>query len=148
MTHTLMYGRLHHHVSSTTSQYLYVSTATQIHMDSFIMFAMTDYIGASSAMAQLLVHPSCALIDDDVIITATGLEPRSEVTLLVQTEDRGLRFYSYAYFLADESGRVDVSEMAPSGGTYSGRIQRIEYNNWSMQTQHANWEDITFTFYF
>ena len=66
------------------------------------------------------VEPASALVDEDVIIWASGLEPHSEVTLLVQTQDRDMRFYSYGCYQADGGGQVKVCEAEPSSGTYTG----------------------------
>ena len=66
------------------------------------------------------VEPDSALIDDDVTISGSGLQPRCEVTLVVETEERGQKFYSCGHYVTDDAGALDVSKMAALGGTYTG----------------------------
>jgi dienelactone hydrolase len=61
------------------------------------------------------------LIDEPVPIVVSGLQPGTTTTLRLQRDDgSGRGAGSSATFVADESGRVDVTRMAPTSGSYKG----------------------------
>ena len=65
-------------------------------------------------------QPATALADEVVKIQVGGLAPGQTVTLRASLrDDRSQRWESYATFLSDRSGIVDVSTQAPISGTYS-----------------------------
>src|SRR5262245_57782719 len=57
------------------------------------------------------------LRDEVVPIVVTGLTPRSTVTIRARSGGRQ-PWASHATFVADESGRVDLAQMAPTRGAY------------------------------
>ncbi|KTG07727.1 hypothetical protein AUR64_02485 [Haloprofundus marisrubri] len=74
--------------------------------------------------------PEECLLDEQLNLRISGLDAGTEVSLraayrpssdapLFRFSSRG-QFESYATFEADENGAVDVTEMAPVGGTYDG----------------------------
>ena len=65
------------------------------------------------------VTPGSALIDVPIAVRLSGLVPGEEVVLRAQTEDRdGREFRSWARFHADADGHLDLTSVAPSGGSY------------------------------
>ncbi|MEU7479192.1 acyl-CoA thioesterase/bile acid-CoA:amino acid N-acyltransferase family protein [Lentzea sp. NPDC042327] len=67
-------------------------------------------------MAEILVDPEAAPLDQPVGIVVTGLPPDAEVTVQLSTGDRA----SHGVFRADERGVVDLARHAPVEGTYTG----------------------------
>ncbi len=67
-------------------------------------------------MAEILVNPRSAPLDQPVDIIVVGLPPGDEITVQLSTGDRA----SHGVFTADERGVVDLTRHAPSEGTYSG----------------------------
>ena len=60
------------------------------------------------------------LADEVVTITLSGVPPGEPVTVRLELHDtRGL-WRSHATFVADGTGRVDLEQMAPVSGSYSG----------------------------
>jgi dienelactone hydrolase len=57
------------------------------------------------------------LLDELVTIVVTGLTPRSAVTIRARSGGQQ-PWASNATFVADESGKVDLAELAPTRGTY------------------------------
>ena len=77
---------------------------------------MAGYTGCA-----ISVQPVSSLIDDKVRIVASGLRPKQNITLGAKIiGDKGETFESYAYFIADKNGEVDVCRDSPLGGSYSG----------------------------
>jgi dienelactone hydrolase len=61
------------------------------------------------------------LLDEVVPIVVTGLAPRSTVTIRARGGGGpGVSWTSSAAFVADENGRVDLTQMAPAKGSYKG----------------------------
>ncbi|NDJ79108.1 MAG: alpha/beta hydrolase fold domain-containing protein [Chloroflexi bacterium] len=73
------------------------------------------------ATPMIHVDPASALRDTPVQIVLVGFEPGVEVTLQARaTDSLGVGWESWATFVADESGSVDVSAQAPTAGSYTG----------------------------
>ncbi|MDE1983811.1 MAG: acyl-CoA thioesterase/BAAT N-terminal domain-containing protein, partial [Gammaproteobacteria bacterium] len=69
----------------------------------------------------LSATPSAALVDQPVTIRVSGLKPNEPVTLRANMQDYQHRTWrAAATFLADNSGKVDVTRDAPKYGSYSG----------------------------
>ena len=65
--------------------------------------------------------PTPALGDEAVHIRLAGFPPGQRVTLRAEMrDDASRRWRSWAAFLADEAGAVDVATAAPVAGSYSG----------------------------
>ena len=61
------------------------------------------------------------LVDTITEISVTELEPLQRITLEAKlTGDQGELFESYAQYIADKDGKVDVCHGASLGGSYSG----------------------------
>lgn len=67
-------------------------------------------------MAEILVNPKSAPLDQPVDVRVVGLPPGKPVTVQLSTGDRA----SHGVFVADERGVVDLTRHAPVEGTYSG----------------------------
>ncbi|GGU53505.1 acyl-CoA thioester hydrolase/BAAT C-terminal domain-containing protein [Lentzea flava] len=67
-------------------------------------------------MAEILVNPQTAPLDQPVDIIVVGLPPGDEVVVQLSTGDRA----SHGVFIADERGVVDLTRHAPREGTYHG----------------------------
>ena len=67
-------------------------------------------------MAEILVNPQSAPLDQPVDIVVVGLAPGAEITVQLSTGDRA----SHGVFTADERGVVDLTRHAPLEGTYHG----------------------------
>ncbi len=76
---------------------------------------------ASTNGPQINVSPNPSLVDDNLRITATGLQPGQDVTLLSRMGEMGHRFYGYAHFRGGDNGIVH-NNMESQGGTYTGII--------------------------
>ena len=73
------------------------------------------------ARSAISVEPNSGLVDDKVKILVTGLEPKQNVTLQARIEgEKGEVFESYAHYIADKDGGVDVSCDSSLGGFYRG----------------------------
>jgi len=59
------------------------------------------------------------MLNDDVHITVINVEPQQTITIrALSTDADGTEFQSYATFIADEFGTVDLATMAPIDGSY------------------------------
>ncbi|KJK47466.1 hypothetical protein UK23_20070 [Lentzea aerocolonigenes] len=67
-------------------------------------------------MAEILVNPQIAPLDQPVDIVVVGLKPGNEITVQLSTGDRA----SHAVFTADDRGVVDLTRHAPVDGSYRG----------------------------
>jgi dienelactone hydrolase len=67
-------------------------------------------------VAEILVNPQSAPLDQPVDVVVVGLPPGEEVTVQLSTGDRA----SHGVFVADERGVVDLTRHAPREGTYHG----------------------------
>ncbi|XP_046568714.1 acyl-coenzyme A amino acid N-acyltransferase 2-like isoform X2 [Haliotis rubra] len=68
----------------------------------------------------LNVSPGVALVDERISITVSSLRPLQRVTVQAWVEERKAVFSSCGYFVADQHGQVDISQLASLGGTYKG----------------------------
>ena len=53
-------------------------------------------------------------------IRVTGGNADQPMTLLARMADDGKRFFSYAHYLTDSRGHVDLTKSASQGGLYTG----------------------------
>ena len=60
------------------------------------------------------------LLDETIPIVATGIAPKSAVTIRLRGGGPDVYWTSSATFTADASGRVDLTQMAPVNGSYKG----------------------------
>lgn len=67
-------------------------------------------------VAEILVEPLSAPLDEPVEIRVAGLKPGQVITVQLSTGDRASR----AVFEADDRGLVDLTRHAPAEGSYSG----------------------------
>lgn len=68
---------------------------------------------------KIKVEPQSALVDEKVNITLSNFKPSQKVTIRANTRfDKDYRCESYATFIADENGTVDLSKQKPIEGTY------------------------------
>lgn len=75
----------------------------------------------SSGGVKVLAEPRVCMHDCPTSISVVGLPPRSPVTLTLTThDDSSRRFHSYAHYLSDDSGAVDVDRSEAVDGTYTG----------------------------
>ena len=67
------------------------------------------------------ISPNPSYIDEDVRISAVGLQPFERVVICATTrDDENRSWHSRAHFRADQSGRVDVPASESLAGTYCG----------------------------
>ncbi|KAM5192298.1 acyl-coenzyme A amino acid N-acyltransferase 1-like isoform 1-T3 [Mantella aurantiaca] len=72
-------------------------------------------------MVHLTVTPESALADEPVKIKAWGLLPQQIVTIRAWLEDeKGEMFYSRAFYVSDDEGKVDLQESPATGGDFHG----------------------------
>lgn len=68
----------------------------------------------------LRISPIDSYIDEDVMIKVSGCLANAEVFIKAITYDeKGKMFYSYARFIANKEGEIDVSSQKPIEGTYN-----------------------------
>ncbi|WP_461610789.1 acyl-CoA thioester hydrolase/BAAT C-terminal domain-containing protein [Cytobacillus kochii] len=68
----------------------------------------------------LQISPIDSYIDEDVMIKVTGCSADAEVRIKAITYDeKGKMFYSYARFVANNEGDIDVTSQKPMEGTYN-----------------------------
>lgn len=67
-------------------------------------------------MAEILVNPQVAPLDQPVDVVVVGLEPGQAISVQLSTGDRA----SHAVFTADDRGVVDLTRHAPVEGSYHG----------------------------
>jgi len=95
------------------------------------------------ARKPVCVEPTSSLVDEEVRIRVFELEPNQAVTLEARIEgDKGEVFKSYAHYIADKDGGVDVCRDSSFGGSYSG----IELMGliWSMKPALGKEKDFGF----
>ncbi|KAM9101142.1 bile acid-CoA:amino acid N-acyltransferase [Sarcophilus harrisii] len=72
-------------------------------------------------MAQIIVHPKIALVDEPLHIRVTGLLPNQMIVMQAKlTSEKGVLFQSHVFYKADEGGEVDLQQAAALGGDYVG----------------------------
>ncbi len=78
-------------------------------------------------MAEILVNPQSAPLDQAIDVIVVGLPPGEPVTVQLSTGDRA----SHGVFVADDRGVVDLTRHAPTDGTYRGVDQMGLF--WSLE---------------
>ena len=71
--------------------------------------------------------PENALVDDVLHIQVTCGNADQPITLLARMEDVGKRFFSYAHYLTDSRGEIDMTKSASQGGLYTGQYAFCVY---------------------
>ncbi|XP_044512941.1 bile acid-CoA:amino acid N-acyltransferase [Gracilinanus agilis] len=72
-------------------------------------------------MAQIIVHPKTALVDEPLHIRVTGLLPSQLVMLQASlTDEKGQLFLSQVFYKADKNGEIDLEHAGAIGGDYVG----------------------------
>lgn len=62
-----------------------------------------------------------SLLDQEVIIQFTGLNPQEKILILAQTtDDNGIEWESFGLFQTNDLGEIDLSKQAPLQGSYQG----------------------------
>lgn len=91
------------------------------------------------------IAPNPSLVDEPVRISFSGLQPRQNVKVTISRISRSSTqtFYlsSYAEFIADDYGQIDLSRQSPIDGTYEGIDPMGLF--WSLQIQQVQSEDNT-----
>ena len=76
---------------------------------------------SSRARSVISVEPNSSLVDKKVKILVSGLEPNQNVTLQARmVGEKGEVFESYAHYIADKDGGIDVRSDPSFGGAYLG----------------------------
>ena len=74
-----------------------------------------------ASQSAISVEPTSGLVDDKVKILVAGLQPKQNVTLQARIAgEKGEVFESYAHYIANKDGGVDVSCDSSLGGFYRG----------------------------
>src|SRR5689334_5515669 len=69
----------------------------------------------------LQITPLESFIDESISIKVRNCEPNEKITVRAKaTDDTGLKFASCAVFKTDHQGKIDLSKMEPSTGSYQG----------------------------
>ncbi|KAK3590517.1 hypothetical protein CHS0354_036337 [Potamilus streckersoni] len=74
----------------------------------------------SESLPKLSVTPSAGLVDEKVHIRVSGLQPYETVKLSAELEENKVVFQSYAMYIADRNGQIDLYKDAAQSGTYAG----------------------------
>src|SRR5580693_2276076 len=74
---------------------------------------------AEPGVAQFEIVHEDSLIDEPIAIRVTGVTPGANVTIRVRGGVNDA-WTANASFIADGDGRIDVTRMAPSKGSYTG----------------------------
>ncbi len=75
----------------------------------------------SSRPATFVVNPNPALMDDRIAVRLTGLPPNRSVMIRAASRDqRGCWWRSFAVFVTQSDGSLDLSKTAAVNGTYTG----------------------------
>ncbi len=84
-----------------------------------ILLAATNC--SASAQSKIIVKPESPLLDETIHIRVENLEPDLIATLtLTATDLDGETFVSFASFQANDSGVIDLTQVAPLTGSYQG----------------------------
>ena len=84
-------------------------------------FARKLSAASSRARSVISVEPKSSLVDTKVKILVSGLEPKQNVTLRARLAgEKGDVFESYAHYVADKDGGIDVGSDSSFGGSYRG----------------------------
>ncbi len=78
-------------------------------------------VQAPIAIPCIEVSQSESLLDQEVIIQFTGLNPQEKILILAQTtDDNGIEWESFGLFQTNDQGEIDLSKQAPLQGSYQG----------------------------
>ncbi|PCI78903.1 MAG: hypothetical protein COB20_06070 [SAR86 cluster bacterium] len=94
----------------------------------------------------LEIYPIVARIDQPIVIKVSGLERNEDINLRATTTDAsGNEFVSWAAFVSDESGELDVATAVPIRGTYiskdsSGLLWSMESGDQERFQHSESWE--------
>lgn len=69
------------------------------------------------------VVPKTALVDEVVKIVVSRLRPFQKVTVEAHVEEDNKRFASYAHFVANQNGKVDLTQHPSLGGSYTSMFK-------------------------
>jgi|LauGreDrversion4_2_1035121.scaffolds.fasta_scaffold476918_2 hypothetical protein len=70
---------------------------------------------------QLHAQPAQALQPTSIAIAAEGFEPGATVTISSHlTDDAGVEWRAHGVFVADKSGRIDLTSAPSEEGTFTG----------------------------
>ncbi|XP_071479310.1 acyl-coenzyme A thioesterase 1-like [Diadema antillarum] len=89
---------------------------------SLLMFPRFSGLKLFYSRPAIDIHPQDGMVDEQVTIGASGLEPRQLVILRssVKSESGKYSFQAHATYEADSLGHVSLSEQPSLGGTYLG----------------------------
>ena len=86
-----------------------------------LIASVSSYKRAKLCISDISVEPPCSLVDEKVEIVVSGLDSKQNVTLEARiVGEKGEEFESYAHYVADKDGKVDVCRESSLGGSYSG----------------------------
>ena len=86
-----------------------------------VTLAEDGEISSHVSGAELLVIPRQSLVDEKISISVKGLSPGQPVTLAAKLiGDSKEEFGSFGHFVADEAGKVSVSDHSCLSGSYTG----------------------------
>lgn len=71
-------------------------------------------------MATVSVNPTLAVIDEEVELTVTNLEPNSPVTISASIVYHKTLYTGFGHFFADGNGYINLKIHPSYGGTYTG----------------------------
>ena len=77
---------------------------------------------SESKIPSIVITPSISLIDSPVEINIVGIEPGQEVVIRAQRVVEGKKniyLSSYATFIGNDEGKIELNSQAPINGTYS-----------------------------
>lgn len=76
---------------------------------------------AGACGIKLVVEPRVCMHDVPTSIKVKGLQPQAPVTLTLTTHnDASQKFLSYAHYMSEDNGTVDVEHSEAVGGSYTG----------------------------
>ena len=82
-------------------------------------------------MVHISASPPTALVDEDIDIQVSGLQPNQSITLSSMLKEKMVKYLAYAHFMADENGNVSTKWSRSVGGTYEGQFICYSYCNTS-----------------
>ncbi|KAL3883400.1 hypothetical protein ACJMK2_029668 [Sinanodonta woodiana] len=87
---------------------------------SHLRYISQDASKPSESLPKLSVTPSSGLVDEKVHIRVSGLRPYETVKLSAELVENKVVFQSYAMYIADRNGQIDLFKDAAESGTYAG----------------------------
>ena len=96
-----------------------------LNKSAFIIISIMTLAGTvavkSDTSPLIQVKPDTALVDQVVSISITGLAPKQTATVkATMTDNHGNAWQSWAEFVADQRGKIELTKQAPSQGSYTG----------------------------